>query len=67
MVWNKGEDLRLTSVDERGRHLESPYLSFGTGIRSFFLFALIKLDVAWHTNLRDTSGPRWHFSIGPEF
>ncbi len=67
VVWNKGDKLQLTSVDARGRHLESPYLSFGTGIRSFFLFALVKLDVAWHTNLRDTSGPRWHFSIGPEF
>jgi outer membrane protein assembly factor BamA len=67
LVWNPGDPLRLTTVDERGRHLASPDLSFGTGVRSFFLFALVKLDVAWKTDLRDISGPRWHFSIGPEF
>ena len=67
LVWNAGDPLRLSEVDARGRHLASPDLSFGTGIRSFFLFALIKLDVAWRTDLRDISGPRWHFSIGPEF
>jgi hypothetical protein len=54
-------------VDDRGRHLASPDLSFGTGIRTFFLIALVKLDVAWRTDMRDISGPRWHFSIGPEF
>jgi Tol biopolymer transport system component len=67
LVWNQGDPLRLTVVDDRGRRLGSPDLSFGTGIRSFVLFALFKLDVAWHTNLRDVSRPRWHFSIGPEF
>ncbi len=67
LVWNQGDPLRLTVVDDRGRRLDSPYLSFGTGIRSYVLFALFKLDVAWHTNLRDVSRPRWHFSIGPEF
>jgi outer membrane protein assembly factor BamA len=67
LVWNPGQPLRLSEVDGRGRHLASPEMSFGTGIRSFFLFALIKLDVAWRTDLRDVSGPRWHFSIGPEF
>ncbi len=67
LVWNDGDPLRFTVVDERGRHLASPDLSFGTGIRSFFLFALFKLDVAWRTDLRDVSRPRWEFSIGPEF
>ena len=67
LVWNPGQPLRFSEVDGRGRHLASPNLSFGTGIRSFFLFALVKLDVAWRTDLRDISRPRWHFSIGPEF
>ncbi len=67
LVWNAGDPLRLTSVDARGRHLDSPDLSFGTGIRSIVFFALFKLDVAWRTDLRDISRPRWHFSIGPEF
>jgi outer membrane protein assembly factor BamA len=67
LIWNPGDPLRLTTTDDRGRHLASPALSFGTGIRSFVLFALLKLDVAWKTDLRDVSPPRWHFSIGPEF
>ena len=67
MVWNDGDPLRFTEVDERGRHLASPLLSFGAGIRSYVWFALLKLDVGWRTDLRDTSRPRWHVSLGPEF
>ena len=53
MVWNDGDPLRFTVVDERGRHLASPLLSFGAGIRSYVWFALLKLDVGWRTDLRD--------------
>lgn len=67
MVWNDGDPLRFTTVDERGRRLASPLLSFGAGIRSYVWFALLKLDVGWRTDLRDTSRPRWHLSLGPEF
>jgi len=67
LVWNPGDPLRLTTVDQYGRHLASPDLAFGTGIRTFFLFGLIKLDVAWKTDLRYVARPRWDFSIGPEF
>jgi outer membrane protein assembly factor BamA len=67
MVWNSGDPLRLSVVDATGRHLASPDLSFGVGIRSFVLFALIKLDVAWRTDLSTVARPLWHFSIGPEF
>ncbi len=67
MVWNEGDPLRFTAVDARGRHLASPLLSFGVGIRSYVWFALVKLDVGWRTDLRDTARPRWHLSLGPEF
>ncbi|MCC6348030.1 MAG: PD40 domain-containing protein [Candidatus Eisenbacteria bacterium] len=67
MVWNEGDPLRFTVVDERGRHLASPLLSFGVGIRSFVWFALVKLDVGWRTDLHDVARPRWHLSLGPEF
>jgi Tol biopolymer transport system component len=67
LVWNDGDPLRFTSVDERGRHLASPLLSFGAGIRSYVWFALLKLDVGWRTDLRDSSRPRWHLSLGPDF
>jgi hypothetical protein len=28
---------------------------------------VFKLDVAWASDLRIASEPRWHFSVGPEF
>lgn len=68
LVWNDGDPLRFSAVGPDGaRRLVSPKLGFGTGIRTFFLFALFKLDVAWRTDFHDTSSPRWHFSVGPEF
>jgi Tol biopolymer transport system component len=67
LVWNDGDPLRLTTTDVNGRHLASPRLAFGTGVRSLVLFALLKLDVAWKTDLNYVSRPRWHFSIGQEF
>lgn len=67
-AWNEGDVLRFSEFRADGRrHLDSPYLSFGTGIRTYFLLGLVKLDVAWHTDLVSVSRPRWHFSIGPEF
>ena len=65
--WIRDERTRDEPVDERGRHLASPLLSFGAGIRSFVWFALVKLDVGWRTDLQDVSRPRWHLSLGPEF
>ncbi len=67
MVWNDGDPLRFTAVDSRGRHLASPLLSFGCGIRSYVWFALVKLDVGWRTDLQSVARPRWHLSLGPEF
>lgn len=67
MVWDEGEPLRLTERDGGKIQLASPKLGFGTGIRTAVYFFLMKLDVAWRTDLQDTSRPRWHFSIGPEF
>jgi len=37
------------------------------GARTAISFLLLNLDVAWNTDLRDTSAPRWYFTIGPEF
>jgi Tol biopolymer transport system component len=67
MVWDEGEPLRGTERDGGKIQLASPKFGFGTGIRTAVYFFLLKLDVAWRTDLQDTSKPRWHFSIGPEF
>jgi Tol biopolymer transport system component len=67
LVWNEGDPLRFTTVENGGRRLASPKLSFGTGIRTSVFFLIMKLDTAWTTDLDTVSRPRWHFSIGPEF
>jgi outer membrane protein assembly factor BamA len=67
MVWNHGDPLKLTTVGPNGRELASPLASFGVRVRSFIIYALMKVDVAWLTNGRQTSQPHWYFSLGPEF
>ena len=67
LVWNPGDPLRLTSVTAGQPRLESPRLGFGCGIRSSIYYMIFKLDVAWNSDLRNASSPRWYFSIGPEF
>jgi Tol biopolymer transport system component len=72
-VWNEGEKLRLSQKVDGQRRLLDPRigpgvgLAFGTGIRTALSFLILKLDVAWRTDLADISRPRWHFSLGPEF
>jgi hypothetical protein len=36
-------------------------------VRTFLLFALLKVDTAWATDFHNVSRPRWHVSLGPEF
>lgn len=67
LVWDEGDPLRFTEVRNGQRRLASPLLGFGVGVRSALAFLVLKLDAGWRTDLRDTSRPRWHFSIGPEF
>ena len=67
MAWNVDESPRLSRVVDGERRLEDLMLGFGTGVRTALYFFIVKLDVAWKSDLRDVSRPRWHFSIGPEF
>jgi Tol biopolymer transport system component len=76
-IWSKGDRLALTEVvggkrrlfSERGPngHFNGVTLGVGTGIRTAVYFLILKLDVAWNTDLVQVSRPRWYFSLGPEF
>ncbi len=72
-IWNAGDKLRLTEDVDGRRRLTNPLngpgvgLGFGTGLRTSLLFLILKLDVAWRTDLVQVSRPRYHFSLGPEF
>jgi outer membrane protein assembly factor BamA len=77
-VWNQGDKLQLSVVsedrfDSAGNPLPvtEPFkglgFGFGGGIRTAVYFFILKLDAGWNTDFKNTSKPRWHFSIGPEF
>jgi len=67
VVWNEDFKPRFSRVGPEGRELVAPRVGFGVGIRSAVYFFILKLDAAWNTDLQNTSRPRWHFSLGPEF
>jgi hypothetical protein len=67
-AWYRGAAPPLTYEDAQGRRrLGALKMGFGTGIRTTMFFMIMKLDVAWRSDLVDVSQPRWMFSIGPEF
>jgi outer membrane protein assembly factor BamA len=67
LAWDEGDSPRVSHVVNGTRRLDDLLMGFGTGFRTTLFFFIMKLDVAWRTDLADVSEPRWHFSIGPEF
>jgi outer membrane protein assembly factor BamA len=69
LVWNRGEALRWEPIKPYlGADHQNGYgVGFGVGVRTFLLFALLKVDTAWATDFHNVSRPRWHVSLGPEF
>jgi Tol biopolymer transport system component len=67
MVWNEGDPLRFSTVENGDRKLASPLFGFGGGVRTNVLFMILKLETAWTSDFAATSGPHWIFTIGPEF
>jgi len=72
-IWSQGEKIRLSEVVDGRRRLLDPLtgpgtgLDFGTGLRTSFMFMILKFDVAWRTDMVGTSRPVYSFSLGPEF
>jgi Tol biopolymer transport system component len=57
-----------TAVKYDGKpKLEDLKVGFGTGIRMDLSIAILKYDIAWHTNLQSVSHMYMHFSLGEEF
>jgi outer membrane translocation and assembly module TamA len=67
IIWPSDERLRWEPLRTAVLPENGYAIGFGTGVRSALSFMLLKLDVAWGTDLTGTSRPRWYFSIGPEF
>jgi len=67
-AWSHNKELRLFKRDEND-HLVTDDLLMGTGVgaRMFFLYFLMRFDVAWAYNIYGFSKPKFYFSIGADF
>ena len=67
-AWNENEDLRFFKKDFSGKTVTDRLLvGTGFGVRSFVLFFLLRLDVAWAYNGNSFSTPKYYFSLGYDF
>ncbi len=67
-AWDNTSKLRLFNRDSNG-FFRSKDLLMGTGVgaRVFFLYFLLRFDVAWAYNFNHFSDPIFYFSIGADF
>lgn len=67
-AWTNNNELRLFKKDEND-NLVTDDLLMGTGVgaRVFFLYFLLRFDVAWAYNIDGFSKPKFYFSIGADF
>ncbi|MBT8386859.1 MAG: BamA/TamA family outer membrane protein, partial [Ignavibacteria bacterium] len=67
-AWFDNKQLSLFKRDELG-NLVTDDLLVGTGVgaRVFFLYFLLRFDVAWAYNIEGFSKPKFYFSLGADF
>lgn len=67
-AWNDNKKLRLFSQNALGNSVsEDLLMGTGVGARLFFLYFLLRFDVAWAYNFDTFSKPVFYFSIGADF
>ncbi|TET23777.1 MAG: hypothetical protein E3J78_02010 [Candidatus Cloacimonadota bacterium] len=66
-VTDEIKQFRTAVKSDGGVKLEDLKVGFGTGIRMNLGIAILKYDIAWHTNLESVSRMHMHFSLGSEF
>ncbi len=62
-IWKNNEDLKLTKENR----LEDLKIGFGFGPRLNMGYFVLKLDVAWLTDLESFTKPTYYFSLTPDF
>ena len=67
-AWSKNKELKLFKRDEFN-NLVTDDLLMGTGVgaRIFFLYFLLRFDVAWAYNVHGFTKPKFYFSLGADF
>ena len=64
-AWNSGDRWRATTLNENNQRVFKDLVSgYGIGARVFFLYFLLRIDVAWNYNLDSSGKPIWYISLG---
>ncbi len=67
-AWNSERQLRFFERNEYNQVVSKDLLmGTGFGARIFFLYFLVRLDVAWAYNLESFSKPKYYISLGADF
>jgi len=67
-AWNQNHDLRLFTKNDNGNLITNDLLAgTGFGARVYFLYFLLRFDVAWAYNINNFSPPRYYISLGYDF
>ncbi|MCX8010739.1 MAG: biopolymer transporter Tol, partial [Ignavibacteria bacterium] len=66
-AWNKEKEFRLAVKNENGSTVfRDLMMGTGLGARIYFLYFLLKFDVAWSYDLRGFSKAKFYFSLGTD-
>ena len=67
-TWNDNDQISLFTRDRYGNIITDDMLiGTGFGARVFFLYFLLRFDVAWAYNIEGFSSPKFYFSLGADF
>jgi Tol biopolymer transport system component len=67
-AWNSNKQLRFFERNESGSVVSRDLLTgTGVGTRMYFLYFLLRFDVAWAYNFNQFSSPKWYISLGADF
>jgi Tol biopolymer transport system component len=67
-AWNQNKDLKLFTRNENGSLITDNLLTgTGFGARIYFLYFLLRFDVAWAYNFNNFTPPRFYISLGYDF
>jgi len=67
-AWNNTDKLKLFGRNESGNIVTDDLLvGTGVGARLFFLYFLLRFDVAWAYNIDGFASPKFYFSLGADF
>jgi Tol biopolymer transport system component len=67
-AWNSNHELRFFDRNVNGNVVSRDLLTgTGVGTRLFFLYFLLRFDVAWAYDYNQFSAPKWYISLGADF